>query len=76
MNFFCRLLGHTWVPVTDNPKITWSTGEDMLVLHAKATAPTRFFDECARCRERREVAPPRIKSAQAPSPEIKSAAGA
>ena len=59
MNFFCRIFGHTWVPVTDNPKISWNTGEDGLVLHAKASAETRFFDECARCRERREIVPTR-----------------
>lgn len=59
MNFFCRLFGHTWVPVTDNPKIAWNTGEDGLVLHATTAAETRFFDECARCRERREIVPTR-----------------
>lgn len=59
MNFFCRIFGHTWVAITDNPKIAWNTKDDGLVLHATPSAETRFFDECARCRERREVVPAR-----------------
>ena len=59
MNFFCRLFGHTWVPAADNPKISWNAKDDGLVLHATATGPVRFYDQCARCKERREVAPPK-----------------
>ena len=59
MNFFCRIFGHTLVPIADSPKISWNTGEDGLVLNAKAAGDTRFFDECARCRERREIVPAR-----------------
>ena len=29
MNLFCRLLGHTWVPRSDNPKIRWTAAENM-----------------------------------------------
>ena len=59
MNLFCRLLGHTWIQVTDIPKISWNSKEDGLVLHATSDADTRFFDECVRCREKREVVPAR-----------------
>lgn len=68
MNLFCRLLGHTWVPVTDNPKISWNNDDEGLVLHATASAPIRFFDECARCRERREVRPPKVSIAPSGAP--------
>jgi hypothetical protein len=67
MNFFCRLFGHTWVPVTDNPKIAWNTKDDGLVLHATPAGVTRFFDECARCRDRREVIPSRRFPAGTPA---------
>jgi hypothetical protein len=56
MNFFCRIFGHTWSPAADNPKISWNTNDDMLVLTARAsTEEVRFYDLCLRCRERREV---------------------
>ena len=29
MNIFCRLLGHTWVHRSDDPKIAWNTTKDM-----------------------------------------------
>jgi hypothetical protein len=56
MNFFCRLFGHTWSPATDNPKISWNTNDEGLVLTARpASDDIRFFDVCLRCREQREV---------------------
>lgn len=59
MNFFCRIFGHTWVAITDNPKISWNADEAGLLLNATPAGETRFFDECARCRERREIVPAR-----------------
>ncbi len=57
MNVFCRLFGHTWIPITETPKVSWNTGDDGLVLHAKSQGEVEFFDECVRCRERRSVVP-------------------
>ena len=59
MNIFCRIFGHTWVAVTDTPKISWNADEAGFVLNATAAGEVRFFDECVRCRERREVVPPK-----------------
>jgi hypothetical protein len=56
MNLFCRLLGHTWIPVAENPKTNWNTDKDGLTLVGTPAGEVRFFDECARCRQRREVA--------------------
>lgn len=56
MNFFCRIFGHTWSPTTDNPKISWNTNDDGLVLTARPAGEVRFYDLCLRCKERREVA--------------------
>lgn len=55
MNFFCRLLGHTWSPAADNPKISWNTNDEGLVLTARAAGEVRFYDVCLRCKERREA---------------------
>ena len=57
MNVFCTILGHTWVPFADNPKTAWNVDDTGQKLVARSDAPPRFFEECARCRERREVRP-------------------
>ena len=49
MNFFCRILGHTWVPKFDSPKTRWNTGESLAELIATPTGEPRLYDECARC---------------------------
>ncbi|MBM3986598.1 MAG: hypothetical protein FJ294_01410 [Planctomycetes bacterium] len=72
MNIFCRLFGHTWVPVTDNPKISWNAKDDGQVLHASPAGETRFFDECVRCRERREVIPMRRFGGSKPAEAARS----
>jgi hypothetical protein len=56
MNFFCRILGHTWSPAADNPRTSWNTNDEGLVLTARPSAEVRFYDVCLRCKERREVA--------------------
>ena len=56
---FCLLLGHTWVPVSDNPKTNWNVDKTGQLLLATPNAEVRFFDECVRCRERRPLAPKR-----------------
>lgn len=54
MNFFCRLLGHTWVMKTEEPKIRWSTEpKSLALLELTADGEPVFYWECARCRERR-----------------------
>lgn len=55
MNFFCRIFGHTWSPTTDNPKISWNTNDDGLVLTARPAGEVRFYDVCLRCKDRRDV---------------------
>lgn len=55
--FFCKLLGHTWVPATSNPKTSWNVDKDGILLVGTAAAEVRFFDECVRCHERRPLRP-------------------
>ena len=56
MNFFCLVLGHTWTPASDNPKIAWNNDGKGALLKATPSATPRFYEECARCKERRPVA--------------------
>jgi hypothetical protein len=67
MNFFCRLLGHTWVAVADNPKTNWNAHKDGQMLVATPAGEVRFYDECARCKERREVPSPLASPSAKPS---------
>ena len=53
MNFFCRLLGHTWVPKSEDPKIRWSTSKNLSELDQSAVGTVRLWEECARCGETR-----------------------
>jgi hypothetical protein len=63
MNFFCRILGHTWVPKAENPKTAWNVDKSGQLLAPRPAGEVRFYDECARCRERRDVpTPPRAKA--------------
>ena len=55
--FFCKLLGHTWVPASSNPKTSWNVDETGQLLIPTPAAVTRFYNACVRCRERREVTP-------------------
>ncbi len=64
MNFFCRLLGHTWVPKFDSPKTRWNTGESAAELIATPTGKPRLYDECARCRAQQD-APVRSRETKA-----------
>ena len=57
--FFCFLLGHTWVSVTSNPKTSWNVGKDAQTLVPTPSGEMRFYHQCARCRERREIRPGR-----------------
>lgn len=52
---FCKLLGHTWVHRSENPRIGWHTTKGMaeLEMDTEATAP-RFWLECQRCALRNE----------------------
>lgn len=62
MNLFCKLLGHTWVHKTDDPKIAWNTTKDMAELAMTADGEPRFYQQCARCHEERDL-PRRAKAA-------------
>jgi hypothetical protein len=55
MNFFCRLLGHTWVDRAITPKTTWNVDKSGAQLIAKMSGVPERFQECARCKERRDV---------------------
>ena len=57
MNLFCRLLGHTWVPQSDNPKIRWTAAENMSEMQMQTEGTVRLWEQCARCKERREIEP-------------------
>lgn len=57
MNFFCRLLGHTWVVKSEDPKIRWTTEPKSLSrLELTADGEPSFFRECARCHAREAIA--------------------
>ena len=58
MNLFCRLLGHTWVPRSDNPKLRWTAAENMSEMQMQADGEVRLWEACARCGERREIPAP------------------
>ncbi len=53
MNLFCRLLGHTWVHRSENPKVRWTTAKNQSELDMTASGEPRFWLECARCKETR-----------------------
>ena len=53
MRFFCRLLGHTWLHRSENPKIAWYTNPKTLSeLELKVAGEPRFWLECVRCGKR------------------------
>jgi hypothetical protein len=58
MNFFCRLLGHTWVPKFDSPRTRWNTGESAQELIGTPGGAPRLYEECARCHQQKEVPTP------------------
>lgn len=63
MNFFCRLLGHTWVDQFLTPKTTWNVDKAGVVLVARMAGRPERFQQCARCKERREIPPPGSRDA-------------
>ncbi len=65
MNVFCFLLGHTWVNGAENPKTAWNVDETGQLLVARPASEPRFFEQCARCKERRDVEPPETIGAAA-----------
>jgi cytochrome c553 len=66
MNLFCLVLGHTWVPGAENPKTSWNADSSGHVLNATPSASPRFYEECARCHQRRAVAPTQPPGSAAP----------
>ncbi len=63
MNVFCLLFGHTWVNGAENPKTAWNVDETGQLLIARPATEPRFFEQCARCKQRRDVEPPDVTSA-------------
>jgi hypothetical protein len=62
MSFFCKLFGHTWVPVTVAPQRRWHTTKDMHTLHQEEIVQSaiRHFDRCARCGTERDAGSRRL----------------
>lgn len=56
MNLLCRIAGHTWVTVTEAPAGRWNTTKAMHTLEWSGgdDDDVQFFEECSRCKERRE----------------------
>jgi hypothetical protein len=61
MSVFCKLFGHTWVPVTTAPERRWTTTKagQTLVQGELPGSAIRHFDRCARCGTEREEGPRR-----------------
>jgi hypothetical protein len=55
MNFFCRLLGHTWVDRATTPKTAWNVDKAGVLLVAKMSGRPERYQECLRCKLRRET---------------------
>lgn len=53
MNFFCRLFGHTWTHQSKSPKTSWNVDKDGQQLFATPVGEVVFWEECARCHDRR-----------------------
>lgn len=61
MNVFCRLFGHTWIPVTEAPPTRWNTTKDGHILTASASEDeVRHLLECRRCGDRKADSPRRF----------------
>jgi len=80
MNFFCRLLGHTWVPQSRSPKTSWNVDKHGHQLFATPVGEVVLWEECVRCHETRNErripaeAPPATDGADAePAPEGEAA---
>lgn len=55
MNIFCRILGHTWVQVTESPKTSWNVDKTGQLLVPTPAGEPRAYEECRRCLDRREL---------------------
>ena len=80
MNFFCRLFGHTWTHQSQSPKTSWNVDKDGQQLFATPSGDVVFWEECARCHDKRnerripsEAAPAEAPDAE-PAPEGEAAA--
>ena len=51
--FFCRLLGHTWIHRVDDPKIRWTTAKSLNELELTVDGEPVFYQLCVRCGARR-----------------------
>jgi len=58
VKLFCKLLGHTWVHQATNPKIRWTTAENLSELTMHVEEEVRFFERCVRCGAERPVTGP------------------
>ena len=55
MNLFCRLLGHTWVDRATTPKTAWNVDKAGVLLVAKMSGRPERYQECVRCKQRRDT---------------------
>ena len=80
MNFFCRLFGHTWTHQSQSPKTSWNVDKDGQQLFPTPAGEAVFWEECARCHDKRNErrvapeAPPADDAGEEPAPEGEAAA--
>jgi hypothetical protein len=56
MNLFCRLFGHTWLPVTRTPLLRWNTTkEGHTLVPAIDGEEIRHLEVCRRCGAERDL---------------------
>ena len=64
MNLYCKIIGHTFVYRTENPKVAWNAGKDMVELHITSETEPRAWLQCQRCGKRIEdPTPDQVKRA-------------
>jgi hypothetical protein len=61
MSVFCKLFGHTWVPITLTPERRWFTTKAGHTLKQAEVleGDIRHLDRCARCGAERDAGPRR-----------------
>ena len=68
MSVFCKLFGHTWIPVTLAPVRRWNTTKEGHVLQQEVLegreGSIRHLDRCVRCGAERDAGRRRLDADQ------------